>query len=163
MSNIFSPHPARSGLCRLLRARMQQHDRLLFPLPVRRERVRVRVHAGTLLGMTGATCAKPSPPPSPGLPGEGECAFTITSSVANSLARRVRWRGFFKTIAFQSHIPAIFTALLLTGCTFHPVGEREERQAAQRAGAPFVQRLEQRDIPDLPANPTPQDLIHRAF
>src|SRR3954466_1141383 len=77
--------------------------------------------------------------------------------LAGSLARGVLWRRFSKTLVIT--IPLMLTA----GCTFHPIGEREERQSAQRAGAPFIQRVDQRNIPDLPANPTPQDLVRRAL
>lgn len=64
-----------------------------------------------------------------------------------------RWRYFF----------AVISALLLSGCTVHPPGEQHERQAALRAGAPFTKPIEQRQIPPLPANPTPDDLVRRAL
>jgi len=61
-------------------------------------------------------------------------------------------------------LTAIFaTALLLTGCTIHPNGEREERQASLKAGEPFKRSIERRDINPLPADPTPDDLVRRAL
>ena len=60
-------------------------------------------------------------------------------------------------------IISIGASLLLVGCTIHPSGEREERQAALRAGAPFTPPVGQRQIPPLPADPTPDDLVRRAL
>jgi outer membrane protein TolC len=62
-------------------------------------------------------------------------------------------------------LPVVVVAatLLLAGCTIHPQGEREERQAALHAGKPFTRPIEQRQVPPLPANPTPDDLVRRAL
>lgn len=57
----------------------------------------------------------------------------------------------------------VATALLLTGCTIHPRGEREERAAAIDAGKSFTRPIEERQIPPLPENPTPDDLVRRAL
>ena len=54
-------------------------------------------------------------------------------------------------------------SLLLAGCTIHPQDEREERQAALHAGRPFTPPLAQRQVPTLPENPTPDDLVRRAL
>ena len=64
-----------------------------------------------------------------------------------------RWKYFF----------AVISILVLTGCTVHPLGEQRERRAALRAGAAFTKPVEQRQVPPLPANPTPEDLVHRAL
>jgi len=48
---------------------------------------------------------------------------------------------------------------LLTGCTLHPPGEKEERSAASQLGKPFEKRFEVRDIPPLAENPTPDQLV----
>ena len=64
-----------------------------------------------------------------------------------------RWKYFF----------AVISILVLTGCTVHPRGEQRERQTALRAGAAFTKPVEQRQVPPLPANPTPEDLVHRAL
>jgi outer membrane protein TolC len=54
-------------------------------------------------------------------------------------------------------------AALLAGCTVHPQGETEERHAAIEAGKPFAARPEQRKIPALPDNPSPDDLVRHAL
>jgi outer membrane protein TolC len=51
----------------------------------------------------------------------------------------------------------------LTGCTVHPPGEREERDAALQSGKPFATRIEIRQLPPLPANPTPGQLVDYAL
>ena len=56
----------------------------------------------------------------------------------------------------------VATALLIGGCTVHPTGERQERQASLLAGKPFLQPIEKRRLPPLPLNPTPDDLVRRA-
>ena len=61
------------------------------------------------------------------------------------------------------YILAVTSVLMLAGCTVHPRGEQQERQAASRAGAPFTKPIEQRQVPPLPANPTPEDLVRRAL
>lgn len=53
--------------------------------------------------------------------------------------------------------------ILLAGCTVHPNGEREERQAALQAGKSFAKALDQRPIPPLPDQPTSDDLVNRAL
>ncbi len=58
---------------------------------------------------------------------------------------------------------AVIPALILAGCTVHPPGEQQERQTALRAGAPFTKPIEQRQVPPLPANPTPEDLVRSAL
>ena len=60
-------------------------------------------------------------------------------------------------------VTAGLAVLPLAGCTVHPSGERAERQAALRAGAPFTQPVERRQVPPLPDNPTPDDLVRRAL
>ena len=57
----------------------------------------------------------------------------------------------------------IVMALLLAGCTIHPPGEQHERQSALRAGKPFTQAAEERQVPPLPQNPTADDLVRRAL
>ncbi len=52
---------------------------------------------------------------------------------------------------------------LVAGCTVHPPGEREERDAALQSGKPFDQRIESRQLPDLPENPTPDQLVTYAL
>src|SRR5580704_6081337 len=51
--------------------------------------------------------------------------------------------------------------LLLGGCTVHPPGEADERHAAIVAGKPFEERVTTRA--QLPANPTPDDLVRVAL
>jgi outer membrane protein TolC len=54
-------------------------------------------------------------------------------------------------------------AVGLTGCTAHPAGERAERQAALDAGAPFIKPAGEREVPPLPENPSPDDLVNHAL
>ena len=54
-------------------------------------------------------------------------------------------------------------SLALTGCTAHPPGEADERRAASEAGAPFEKRAGERDVPPLPDDPTPDDLVKHAL
>jgi outer membrane protein TolC len=51
----------------------------------------------------------------------------------------------------------------LSGCTVHPPGEHEERGAALEAGKPFDKQFEARQIPPLPDNPTPDQLVEYAL
>ncbi len=51
----------------------------------------------------------------------------------------------------------------LSGCTIHPPGEREERDAAAQSGKPFEKRIEDRHITPLPENPTPDQLVEYAL
>jgi outer membrane protein TolC len=51
----------------------------------------------------------------------------------------------------------------LAGCTVHPPGEREERAAALQSGKPFEKRIEDRQIPPLPENPTPEQIVRYAL
>ena len=51
----------------------------------------------------------------------------------------------------------------LVGCTVHPPGEREERDAALQAGKPFEKRIEVRQLPPLSDNPTPDQLVEYAL
>lgn len=60
--------------------------------------------------------------------------------------------------------PAIVTMLLIvTGCTVHPAGEAAERRSASESGRPYFGRFENRPIPPLPENPTPDDLARHAM
>jgi outer membrane protein, heavy metal efflux system len=59
----------------------------------------------------------------------------------------------------------IFVTLLagMAGCTVHPPGEREERDAALQSGKPFEKPIEARQIPPLAQNPTPEQLVEYAL
>lgn len=63
----------------------------------------------------------------------------------------IRWLGFVALIA------------TLAGCTVHPPGEREERNAALQSGQPFAKRFERRQIRPLPENPTLDQLAEYAL
>lgn len=62
-----------------------------------------------------------------------------------------------------SRSAAALVALLAAGCTIHPPGEWQERQAALSASRPFQKRIEDRVVAPLPENPTPDDLVHYAL
>ncbi len=55
------------------------------------------------------------------------------------------------------------TIVILPGCTVHPKGEEEERTAAIEQGKPFSKPATQRSLPELPSNPTPDDLVRYAL
>jgi outer membrane protein TolC len=54
-------------------------------------------------------------------------------------------------------------SLLIAGCTVHPVGEHEEREAAQAVGKPFEKPVEDRQFPQLPDNPSTDQLVQYAL
>jgi outer membrane protein, heavy metal efflux system len=53
--------------------------------------------------------------------------------------------------------------VILSGCTVHPKGEDEERAAAIKEGKPFSEPATQRVVPELPSDPTPDDLVRYAL
>ncbi|MBS0197364.1 MAG: TolC family protein [Planctomycetes bacterium] len=64
--------------------------------------------------------------------------------------------------------PALLTACALalaglTGCALSPSGAKPEKARLAQAGKTFEPRFEERALPDLPDEPTWQDLLHRAF
>src|SRR5262249_31380925 len=59
-------------------------------------------------------------------------------------------------------IIALF-ALILTGCTLAPKEAADENERARRLGQSYERPFEQRQIPDLGADPTWQELLQRAF
>ncbi|HEY1686474.1 MAG TPA: TolC family protein [Tepidisphaeraceae bacterium] len=61
------------------------------------------------------------------------------------------------------HAAVFFILATIAGCTVHPRGESVERQAALDVGKIYEKPLEKRDIPSLPAHPTPNDLVRYAF
>jgi outer membrane protein TolC len=52
---------------------------------------------------------------------------------------------------------------VLTGCTVHPPGERDQRDASIQSGKPFEKRIEIRQIPPLPENATADQLVEYAL
>lgn len=53
--------------------------------------------------------------------------------------------------------------IIVSGCTVHPPGEREERAAASQAGRPFERPIDARPLPPLRDNPTPDQLVEYAY
>jgi cobalt-zinc-cadmium efflux system outer membrane protein len=51
----------------------------------------------------------------------------------------------------------------VAGCTVHPPGESEERETAARLGKPYEKPYEDRNIPALSANPTPEQIVEYAL
>jgi outer membrane protein, heavy metal efflux system len=66
---------------------------------------------------------------------------------------------------FNSFCRLLLVALVagLAGCTVHPPGEREERNAALQSGKPFEKPIEARQVPALPENPAPDQLVEYAL
>lgn len=54
-------------------------------------------------------------------------------------------------------------AMLIGGCVLAPGEAREEQAALRAAGQPYEQPFRLRKLPDLPAAPEWQDILHRAF
>lgn len=66
----------------------------------------------------------------------------------------------------RSFIPILggcAAALLLAGCVLRPDGARNEAARADEAGRGYQLPVEQRQLPELPAQPTWQEVLHRAF
>jgi len=60
-------------------------------------------------------------------------------------------------------ILVIAMSLVAGGCTIHPPGEQQERQAALTAGNRFQKPIENRVIPPLPQDPSAGDLVRQAL
>src|SRR5258705_11561895 len=58
---------------------------------------------------------------------------------------------------------ALAAPLILGGCVLTPSGTKEEQARLQESGRAYVAPFEQRTLPDLPSNPTWQDVLQRAF
>jgi outer membrane protein, heavy metal efflux system len=58
---------------------------------------------------------------------------------------------------------AFAAPLLLVGCVLAPKETKREQARLDAAGKPFEPPVEKRDVPDLPAVATWQDVLHRAF
>ena len=56
-------------------------------------------------------------------------------------------------------ITAALLLVIVSGCTVHPDGERQERQLAEREGNPYHQPADHRALPILSADPTPDELV----
>jgi len=54
-------------------------------------------------------------------------------------------------------------ALAAVACTVHPAGEREARQAARVEGKPYKRPFEKREVPQLPADATPEQMVQHAL
>src|SRR5580765_1036010 len=65
--------------------------------------------------------------------------------------------GITKTVILLS------VSALVGGCVFRPPGTAEESTRLEHAGKAYAPPVEQREIPELPENPTWQDILHRAF
>jgi cobalt-zinc-cadmium efflux system outer membrane protein len=66
-------------------------------------------------------------------------------------------------LKIPSFILSTLLSLAIVGCTVHPTGEHEERDAAQTAGKPFEKPIEDRELPQLPHNPSPDQLVQYAL
>ena len=64
---------------------------------------------------------------------------------------------------FGSGVIGVSIALIVGGCTAHPAGEREERDLAAQEGQAYLERPEDRKVPPLPPQPSPDDLVQFAM
>ena len=60
-------------------------------------------------------------------------------------------------------LTAALLLVVVSGCTVHPDGERQERQAAEVQGVPYHEPADQRTLPVLPDDPTPDELVRYAL
>lgn len=58
---------------------------------------------------------------------------------------------------------SILLMVAIAGCTIHPPGERQERDAATQAGKPFEKPIESRRLPQLPANASLDQMVSYAL
>lgn len=63
----------------------------------------------------------------------------------------------FRTIALSSF------SVFLAGCVLAPQGAKHELGALDRSGRPFERAFEDRGLPELPPEPTAQDILKRAL
>ncbi|HTL30296.1 MAG TPA: TolC family protein [Tepidisphaeraceae bacterium] len=66
-----------------------------------------------------------------------------------------------RTLLFAGLI--IAAVLVLAGCVLAPKEAASEEARLKEAGAPYQQNPEKRSLPELPAQPTWRDVLHRAF
>ena len=67
-------------------------------------------------------------------------------------------RGHFWKVSVLS-----LAAFAAVACTVHPAGEREERQAAKEEGRPYKRPFAKREIPQLPADSTAEQMVQHAL
>jgi outer membrane protein TolC len=73
-------------------------------------------------------------------------------------------RGVAAIVGRRGAIALLATAWsLLGGCAFTPAGRDAERARLDQAGQPYTLTFEARELPDLPAEPSWRDVLHRAF
>jgi outer membrane protein TolC len=60
-------------------------------------------------------------------------------------------------------LSTLILAVLSGACTMHPPGERLERAAVADAGRAYVHRIDDREIPPLPADASPEQLVNYAL
>ncbi len=71
-----------------------------------------------------------------------------------------------KRSPFRSPLLVIAYALVLAGlagCALTPSGTKLEQARLAEAGKPYEPKFEERELPELPAAPTWQEVLHRAF
>jgi cobalt-zinc-cadmium efflux system outer membrane protein len=79
-------------------------------------------------------------------------------------SRRTRsWSGTASPCTYRVLIVTIGLATGLSGCVLAPHGTRDEQSKLNTASPPFESRIEARQIPQLPAVATWQDVLSRAF
>lgn len=64
---------------------------------------------------------------------------------------------------FLKLTPLAVAPLVLTGCVLAPKGAKEQKVAVADAGKAYAKRFEQRELPELPAQPTWDDVLRRAL
>ena len=81
--------------------------------------------------------------------------------IARAPFTRINWRN--RCCLGLSASAAALALLLAGGCTLTPPGTKDEQKRLADVGKSYEQPFEQRDIPDLPPDPTWKDILQRAF
>ncbi len=90
----------------------------------------------------------------------------MRSSKPNAFVRSPAFRRRGSENRLKAGLRTLIVGLLaasLSGCTVHPQGESAIRAEAQRAAPTFMHPVEERHLPDLTKNASPDDLVRYAL
>lgn len=90
-------------------------------------------------------------------------AASRPAGVTQPIVRFDRVRRPVRLVRQSTLLASVLMAGLLPGCTLTPEGTKHEQAKLAEAGKPYEPPFEQRSLPELPASPTWQDVLHRAF